>query len=90
MNTQIGYALHCMQDYSSHGNIDVDTWEFASHALITGVDDPAYDWKNDSDRGKSTKLYCVYDTGKESGKRYEEAREMTVWCMVIFLSMVNS
>ena len=43
MNTQIGYALHCMQDYSSHGNIDVNTWEFASHAFITGVDDPAYD-----------------------------------------------
>ena len=31
LNQELGFALHCLQDFSSHGNIDVNTWALASH-----------------------------------------------------------
>lgn len=85
MNEEFGYALHCFQDFSSHGNIDVDTWALASHVGIDGADSPNYEWKDDNDRGKTNKEDCLKKVNVQYGKRYEEAQQSTVIVYILFL-----
>ncbi len=88
-NQELGFALHCLQDISSHGNIDVNRSSFASHAGITGVDSPDYDWTNDSDRGLTDKNNCVRRINTDYGDRYAEAQELTAWGYVVFSALLN-
>lgn len=88
-NRELGYCLHCVQDVSAHGNIGVDNPNYASHTADMNVDKPEYDWKDDNDRGRSSVLFCVYKTNKSYGKRYEEAKNLTGWSLIIFLTYIN-
>ena len=89
LNQEFGFALHCLQDYSAHGNIDVNTWTLASHAGITGVDSANYNWRNDNDRGLTNKSNCVIPAGTSYGTRYQEAQEMSAWGLFIFAVFIN-
>lgn len=89
LNQEFGFALHCLQDYSAHGNIDVNTWSLASHAGIKGVDSSDYDWINNDDRGLTNKEDCVKYAGVSYGARYKEAQEMTALGFLIFAVFLN-
>lgn len=86
LNEEFGFALHCMQDFSSHGFIDVDRYGYASHAFELHVDDTNYDWTDENDRGRKNKSECVTKiTNGMYGKRYKEAQEITGMILIIFL-----
>jgi RHS repeat-associated protein len=89
LNQELGFALHCLQDFSSHGNIDVNTWALASHVGITGVDSANYNWRDNNDRGLTNKSNCVIPAGVTYGTRYKEAQEMTAWGLVVFAVFIN-
>ena len=76
----LGYALHCVQDISAHGNVGVGD-AIASHALKKGYDNFDYDWVDDT-RQKVTK------TKKYARKK--EALELTTVIVLIFILKTDS
>lgn len=89
LNEELGFALHCLQDASAHGNIDVNTWACASHATITGVDSANYEWTDNNDRGATDKSNCVYKGKIQYGNRYNEALETTALGFALFMILFN-
>lgn len=89
LNEELGFALHCLQDVSAHGNIDVNRWALADHATITGVDNADYEWSDDTDRGATNKNNCVYKGNKTYGSRYDEALEITTVGFVLFILLLE-
>lgn len=85
MNEELGFALHCIQDASAHGNIDANSTGIADHVKVLGdVDDPKYEWRYE-DRGLTKKLSCIRKGDATYGSRYDEALEATTLGMVFFL-----
>ena len=89
LNEELGFALHCLQDASAHGNIDVNKRTFASHATITGVDSANYEWTDNDDRGATDKENCVEKGAKTYGSRYDEALQTTALGYVLFIVLLN-
>ncbi len=89
LNEELGFALHCLQDASAHGKIDINTWAFASHVGIDGVDSANYEWTDNDDRGETDKENCVKEGDEAYGSRYEEALEATAFGYILFIVLLN-
>ena len=76
----LGYALHCVQDISAHGNVGVGK-TISSHVLKKGFDNFDYDWKDDTRQEvKITKKY----------ERKNEALVFTAVIILIFILKTDS
>lgn len=89
LNEELGFALHCLQDASAHGKIDVNTWALASHVGIDGVDSANYEWTDNDDRGETDKKNCVEEGNKAYGNRYEEALQTTALGYALFIILLE-